>query len=96
MRLAGNDDLNRSFPMIDDAVEAVRVQLPLAARRVPFQQTDLGLRGKISSGGGVPRALSAGKGVVVGMSADGTTPVDVSVSREELLERTRFEQPMSR
>ena len=32
---------------------------------IVVQQTDLGLRGKISSGGGVPRALSAGKGVVV-------------------------------
>ncbi len=33
----------------------------------------------------------AGKGVVVGVAADGTTLTDVSVSLETLLGRTRFE-----
>ena len=33
----------------------------------------------------------AGKGVVVGVSADGVTLSDVSVSRDELLGRTHFE-----
>ena len=33
----------------------------------------------------------AGKGVVVGVSADGVTLTDVSVNRDELLDRTRFE-----
>jgi hypothetical protein len=33
----------------------------------------------------------AGKGVVVGVSADGVTLSDVSVGRDELLSRTRFE-----
>ena len=33
----------------------------------------------------------AGKGVVVGVSADGATLTDVSVNRDELLNRTRFE-----
>ena len=33
----------------------------------------------------------AGKGVVVGIAADGTTLTDVAVSLEELLGRTRFE-----
>ena len=32
----------------------------------------------------------AGKGVVVGTTADGASLVDVSVSREDLLRRTRF------
>ena len=33
----------------------------------------------------------AGKGVVVGVSADGVTLTDASVDRDELLNRTRFE-----
>lgn len=33
----------------------------------------------------------AGKGVVVGVLADGTTLTDASVGRDELLSRTRFE-----
>ena len=33
----------------------------------------------------------AGKGVVVGVSADGVMLTDVSVNRDELLDRTRFE-----
>ena len=33
----------------------------------------------------------AGKGVVAGLSADGVTLSDVSVGRDELLSRTRFE-----
>ena len=33
----------------------------------------------------------AGKGVVVGLSADDAALTDVSVSRDELLSRTRFE-----
>jgi len=33
----------------------------------------------------------AGKGVVVGVAADGVTLSDVSVGRDELLSRTRFE-----
>lgn len=33
----------------------------------------------------------AGKGVVVGVSADGVTLSDVSIARDELLSRTRFE-----
>lgn len=34
----------------------------------------------------------AGKGVVVGVSADGAMLTDVSVDRDDLLNRTRFEQ----
>lgn len=33
----------------------------------------------------------AGKGIVVGVAADGLTLCDVSVGRDELLRRTRFE-----
>ena len=33
----------------------------------------------------------AGKGVLAGVSADGATLTDASVSRDELLKRTRFE-----
>ena len=33
----------------------------------------------------------AGKGVIVGVAADGSTLQDVSLSQEELLGRTRFE-----